>query len=353
MTQSIRIGDRLVGEGQPAYVIAEISANHLQDLKLARELIRAAKSCGADAVKLQTYTADTLTIDSSAPPFLIHGTIWEGRTLHDLYTQASMPWEWHAELNDLAGQMGLDLFSTAYDPSSVELLERLGVPAFKIASFENVDIPLLRRVAATGKPVLISTGMAELSEIDEALRTLVAAGAREIAVLKCTSAYPAPPDQMNLKTIPDLAERFHVPVGLSDHTVGSAVAIAAVALGASVIEKHLALPEAGAGPDTAFSADPATFGAMVDGIRAAEAALGSVTYGPTADERPSLAFRRSLFVVRDMRSGELFSSENVRAIRPSHGLHPRHLDDVIGRAATRDIARGTPLSWDLIGRTSG
>jgi N-acetylneuraminate synthase len=312
-------------------------------------MIQAAKDAGAHAIKVQTYTPETLTIRCDSAPFKIGGgTLWDGRTLYDLYAEAYMPWDWQPKLKHLAEELGLDFFSTPFDATAVDFLESLNVPAHKIASFECVDLPLLRRVAQTGKPIILSTGMATIQEIEEAVRTLREAGGRQLALLKCTSAYPASAEEMNLRTIPDLAERFGVPVGLSDHTLGIAAPVAAVALGACLVEKHFTLSRQSPGPDSTFSLEPAEFRAMVDAISTAEKALGDVTYDVSPNESKSRVFRRSLFVVNDVKAGELFTPENVRSIRPAHGLHPRHLDEVLGRAAARDIARGTPLGWELI-----
>lgn len=346
----IQIGGRHIGPGSPTYIIAEVSANHRQSLDRAKALVRAAKEAGADAVKLQTYTPDTITLRSDREPFRIRGgTLWDGRTLYDLYSEAYMPWEWQPQLKELADQLGIALFSTPFDPTAVDFLEQMDVPAYKIASFELVDLPLIEKVARTGKPLILSTGMATLAEIDEAVATARNAGAREIALLRTNSAYPAPPDEMNLRTIPHLAEAFGVPVGLSDHTVGIAVPVAAVALGATIIEKHFTLSRAEGGPDAAFSIEPDEFRAMVDAVRTAERARGTVQYGLTEKQVASRALRRSLFVVKDMRAGAPFTAANVRSIRPALGLHTRYLTEVIGRRATKDIEAGTPLRWDLIG----
>ena len=335
------------------YIVAEMSANHHQSLDEAMRILEEAKTAGADAVKLQTYTPDTLTIDCDAEPFRIGaGTPWEGRRLHELYGEAYMPWDWHEPLQRRAAELDLDLFSTAYDETAVEYLEKLRMPAYKIASFENVDLALIRRIAGTGKPIILSTGMASLEEIDEAVSAAREAGAKELALLKCTSAYPSPPEEMNLRTIPSLAETFGVPVGLSDHTLGTAVPVAAVALGCCILEKHFTRSRSVAGPDSAFSLEPAEFRQMVDMIRTAEAALGTVRYGVAEHERSSRAFRRSLFVVQNMRTGEAFTKQNLRSIRPGYGLAPKHLEEVLGRCAARDIDRGTPLSWGLIADTA-
>lgn len=345
----ISINGRAIGENEPTYIIAEMSANHGQDFEQALAIIRAIKDAGADAVKLQTYTPDTLTIDSDAPPFRIEGTIWNGRRLYDLYGEAYTPWEWHAALQRAASDLGLDLFSTPFDHTAVDFLEQLGMPAYKIASFEIVDLALIRRIAQLGKPIIMSTGMASLAEIEEAVATARNAGAGEIALLKCTSAYPSPAEDMHLRTIPHLAAMFGAPVGLSDHTLGTAVPVAAVALGACIIEKHFTLSRAIPGPDSTFSLEPHEFKQMAEAIRTAEVALGHISYGVSENERRSRVFRRSLFVVRDVQAGEVFSTENVRSIRPGHGLLPRYLDEVLERRATCDIARGTPLDWSLVG----
>lgn len=345
---TITIEGREIGPGHPAYVIAELSANHGQRLEQALRIVEAAADAGADAIKLQTYTPDTLTIDAANDYFRISGTLWDGRTLHDLYREAFMPWEWHAPLRKAAAGRGLQLFSTPFDHTAVEFLEALEMPAYKIASFEMVDLPLLRRVAVTGKPIIMSTGMADLAEIDEAVQTLRSAGAAGLVLLRCNSAYPAPPDEMHLRSIPHLSQAFDVPVGLSDHTLDSAVAVAAVALGACVIEKHLTLARADGGPDSAFSLEPHEFAAMVRDVRTAERALGGVAYAQSPAEAKSRPFRRSLFVVKDVEQGEILTPESVRSIRPGHGLHTRHYEEVIGSRARVKIARGTPVSWDLI-----
>jgi N-acetylneuraminate synthase len=349
MASDVRIAGRPIGAGHPVYVVAELSANHGQRQDGAVALIRAAKEAGADAVKIQTYTPDTITLRSDREPFRIGGgTLWDGRTLHELYGEAYTPWEWQPKLKAIANELGLDLFSSPFDPTSVDFLEGMGVPAYKVASFELVDIPLVERVARTGKPLIMSTGMATLAEIEEAVSAARRAGAKEIALLKCTSAYPAPPADMNLRTIPHLAEAFGVPVGLSDHTLGIAVPAAAVALGASIVEKHLTLSRATPGPDSAFSLEPAEFKAMVEAIRTVERGLGRVHYGVTAREAASRVFRRSLFVVKDVAAGEVLTEENVRSIRPGHGLPPKHLPEVLGRRAARRLEKGTPLTWEVI-----
>jgi N-acetylneuraminate synthase len=346
VSRTLSIAGRAIGAGQPTYVIAELSANHNQDFNKAVELVRAAKVCGADAVKLQTYTADTITIRSDRPEFRIGGgTLWDGRTLYDLYEEAYTPWEWQPKLKAVADELGLQLFSSPFDPTAVDFLERMNVPAYKVASLELVDLPLIEKIARTGKPILMSTGLATLAEIEEALTAARSAGATDIVLLKCTSAYPAPAEEMNLRTIPHLAAAFGVPVGLSDHTLGIAVPVAAVAVGARVIEKHFTLSRADPGPDSAFSLEPAEFRAMVEAVRTVEQALGQVHYGVGAAEAKSRVFRRSLYVVQDVRKGEPLSEANVRSIRPGFGLPPKHLKEVLGRKATRDLPRGRPLSW--------
>lgn len=345
MSQKFVINGRIVGEGAPVYIIAEMSANHNQDFEQAVRILRAARDAGADAVKLQTYTPDTLTIDCRTPPFRVgSGTLWEGQYLYELYGQAYTPWEWQPKLKKIANELGLDLFSTPFDDSAVDFLEKMEVPAHKIASFELVDTGLLRRVARTGKPIIMSTGMATLGEIEEAVTTLREAGATQLALLKCVSAYPAPPEAMNLRTIPHLAEAFGTPVGLSDHTLGTAAAVTAVALGASILEKHFTLSRSHPGPDSAFSLEPQEFKGLVEAVRCAEKALGRVHYGVARDEIASRVFRRSLFVVQDIKAGEVFTRDNVRSIRPANGLHPRFLEEVLGQRARCALRRGTPLS---------
>jgi len=349
MSMSIEIGRRRIGPGNPAYCIAEVSANHNQDFAQALRIIEAAKEAGADAVKLQTYTPDTMTIASNREEFRIRGgTLWDGRNLHDLYGEAYTLWEWQPRLKQAANDLGMDLFSTAFDASAVDFLETMNVPVHKVASFELVDIALIRRMARTGKPLIISTGMASAEEIEEALRSAREAGATQIALLKCTSAYPAPAEEMNLRTIPEMVRRFELPVGLSDHTMGIVAPVAAVALGACIVEKHLTLSRATPGPDSGFSLEPHEFKAMVEAVRTAETALGTVHFGLSHKEEASRIFRRSLFVVQNVKRGDTFTAANVRSIRPGYGLHTRHLDEVLGKRAVCDIERGTPLSWDLV-----
>jgi len=344
MSQVLNIAGRLVGPGHPVYIIAEMSANHGHDFDQAVRILHAAAEAGVDAVKLQTYTADTLTIDSKAEPFMIgKGTPWEGRNLYDLYGEAYTPWEWQPKLKEIADGLGLHCFSTPFDNSAVDFLEAMNVPAHKIASFELVDHELIQAVARTGKPVIMSTGMATHEEIAEAVDAAWSAGCSQLALLKCTSSYPASPDDMNLRTIPKLAADFGVPAGLSDHTLDIVVPVTAVALGACVIEKHITLSRNDPGPDSSFSLEPHEFKAMVDAVRVTERALGSVSFGPSEHEKNSVVFRRSLFVVADIKAGEAFTRENVRSIRPGHGLAPKHIGEVLGKKAARDIDRGTPL----------
>jgi pseudaminic acid synthase len=349
MTREISVNGKRIGTGHPVYVIAELSANHNQDFDQAVKIIHAAKEAGADAVKLQTYTADTITINSDREYFRVGGgTLWDDKTLHELYSEAFTPWDWQPKLKKIANNLGLDLFSSPFDETAVEFLEEIGVPAYKVASFELVDIPLIQRIARTAKPIIMSTGMATVEEIEEAVQAARVAGATQLALLKCTSAYPADAADMNLRTIPEMIRRFDVPVGLSDHSMDVSVPVTAVALGACMIEKHLTLSRANAGPDSAFSLEPSEFKAMAEAVRTSEAAMGTASFGPGQDEKSSMAFRRSLFVVEDIKRGELLTPRNVRSIRPGHGLHTRYMSDVIGKSAALDIERGTPLSWDLV-----
>ena len=349
MTTEITIGNRCIGPGRPTYVIAELSANHNQSFDQAVRILHAAKDAGVDAVKLQTYTADTITLRSDKEYFRITGgTLWDGRILHDLYQEAFTPWDWQPKLKKIAEDLGMHLFSSAFDGSAVDFLEQMDVPAHKVASCELVDLGLIRKMARTGKPMIMSTGMASEDEISEAMTAAREAGATQIALLKCTSAYPALPEEANLLTIPELARRFDCPAGLSDHTMGVAVPIAAVALGACIVEKHLCLRRVDGGPDNAFSLEPEEFKAMVDAVRVAEKALGSVQFTPSPSEINSRRFRRSLFVVEDVKRDELFTTRNIRSIRPADGLHPRHFQEILGKRAAHDVERGTPLSWTLV-----
>jgi pseudaminic acid synthase len=345
---SIAIAGRPIGADHPPYVICELSANHNGSLERALALMEAAAATGADALKIQTYTPDTMTIDHDGPGFTIEGGLWDGRHLYDLYKEAQTPFEWHEALFAKARDLGVTLFSTPFDESAVDLLEGLGAPAYKIASFEVVDLPLIARVARTGKPMIISTGMANLAEIGEAVETARANGCDELVLLHCVSSYPAPDEQSNLRTLPDLAERFDVVGGLSDHTHGSAVAVAAIALGAAVIEKHFTIARADGGPDSAFSLEPDEFRQLVTDCKRAWTALGEAGYDLKGCEEGSTVFRRSLYVVADVAAGEALSPANLRAIRPGYGLPPKHLAEVMGRTAARDLKRGEPLAWDML-----
>lgn len=347
--QPVAIADRAVGPEAPPFVVAELSANHNGTLDHALAIMRAAKMAGADAIKLQTYTADTITIDHDGPGFRIGQGLWRGRTLHDLYQEAHTPWDWHDALFAEGRALGLPVFSTPFDASAIAFLERFDPPAYKIASFELVDLGLICAVAATGKPLILSTGMASLAEIAEAVAAARGAGAHQIVLLHCTSGYPTPADEANLRTIPHLAQAFGVPVGLSDHTLGIGVALAAVALGACLIEKHVTLRRADGGPDAGFSLEPDELKSLIDNARLAHAALGGITYERRASEAGNAAFRRSLYIVRDMKAGEALTPETLRSIRPGHGLHPRHYEQLLGKRVNRAVARGTPMSWDLIG----
>lgn len=331
------------------FVIAELSANHNHNIDLALETISAIKKSGADAVKIQTYTADTITVNCDNEYFQIHnGTLWDGRTLYDLYQEAYTPWEWHDRLRDHAESLGLMFFSTPFDKTAVDFLETKNVPIYKIASFEITDIPLIEYTASKGKPMIISTGIAERQEIQEAVESCRRVGNYDITLLKCTSSYPAPIEEANLKTMVNMIETFGVKVGLSDHTLGSDVAVAAAALGAEVIEKHFILDRSIGGPDAAFSMEPNEFNAMVDSIRNVEKALGTVTYKLSDKQKSSRKFARSLFVVEDIKAGEVFNENNVRSIRPGDGLSPKYINDILGRKAQREIHKGSPVSWDMI-----
>lgn len=345
---TIAIRGRMIGEGYPAYIIAEMSANHAGNLEYAKEIIRAAKDAGADCVKIQTYTADTLTINCDNEYFAIDNGLWKGETLYSLYSKAYTPWEWQAQLKAEAESIGLDFFSTPFDNSAVDFLEDIGVEFYKIASFELVDIPLLQYVASKGKPIILSTGMASFDEIRDAVEAVRAQGNGSLALLKCSSAYPAVPDDMNLRTLHHMRDEFHVPVGLSDHSLGSIGAVTAVALGANIIEKHFCLGRDINNPDAAFSMEPDEFANMVKDIRTAEKALGRISYALSDSEKGSLRFRRSIFVVKDIRQGETLTQENVRCIRPGQGLKPKYYFAVLGRRAKADIKAGTPLQFDLL-----
>lgn len=347
--KQITIGMRRIGEGCPPYVIAELSGNHNGDIDRAFALIDACADAGADAVKLQTYTADTITIDHDGPGFVIRGGLWDGRRLHELYREAHTPWDWHPALFRRAAERGLQCFSSPFDATAVDFLESLGAPAYKIASFEIVDLPLIRKVAATGKPLIISTGMAGDGEIAEALAAAREAGAAGVGLLHCVSGYPTPVQDINLARMGWLARRHGCVVGLSDHTLGPWVPVAAAGLSAAIIEKHVTLRRADGGPDAAFSLEPEELRQLVEGVRVAHQAIGRADYGHAASEAGNIAFRRSLYVVKDVRVGEEFTAENLRSIRPGHGLAPKYLPELLGRRATQDIARGTPMRLDLAG----
>jgi len=349
MTALFTIAGRPVGRHTSPFVIAEMSGNHNHSLERALQIVEAAARSGAHALKIQTYTPDTMTIDLNEREFRIDDpkSLWAGRSLYDLYADAATPWEWHRRIFDRARELGLIAFSTPFDETAVEFLEGLDVPCYKIASFENTDLPLIRRVAATGKPLIISTGMATVAELDETVRAARDAGCADLVLLKCTSTYPATPADTDLMTLPHLRDLFGCEVGLSDHTMGLGVAVASVALGASVVEKHFTLSRADGGVDSAFSMEPTEFAALVVETERAWQGLGRVRYGPTRSERKSLQFRRSLYIVHDLKKGDILTVQNVRAIRPGFGMPPRYLETVLGRPVTRDVLKGTPLTWEL------
>ena len=346
----MKIGGRGVGAGSAPLVIAEMSGNHNQSLDRALEIVDAAAQSGAHALKIQTYTADTITIDIREGEFFISDAknLWKGSSLYELYEKAHTPWEWHKPIFDRAQQHGLIAFSTPFDKTAVDFLENLNVPCYKIASFESTDLPLIKYVAATGKPMVISTGMATFAELDETVEAARSAGCKDLVLLKCTSTYPSTPDDSNILTIPEMRKRYGCEIGLSDHTMGIGVSVAAVALGATVIEKHFTLQRADGGVDSAFSMEPQEMAQLVIETERAWQAMGKVHDGPTKKETASLVFRRSLYVVEDMKVGDTFTAKNLRAIRPGYGLAPKFYDHTIGKTAKRDIARGTPLSHDLI-----
>jgi len=348
---NILIADKIVGRDAPPFIIAEMSGNHNQSFDRALEIVDAVAATGAHALKLQTYTAETMTVNVKNPEFYIEDTksLWKGRYLYDLYQEAHTPWEWHAPIFDRCRKLGLICFSTAFDKSSVDFLEDLGVPCYKIASFESIDIPLIKKVAGTGKPVIISIGMSTVSEIDETVQVARDSGCKDLILLKCTSIYPAKPQNSNILTIPHLRDLFGCEVGLSDHTLGIGVSVAAVAIGATVIEKHFTLSRTDGGVDANFSLEPNEFKNLVAETIRAKDALGSISYGPTSAEINSLAFRRSLYIVKDMKAGEVITTENVRSIRPGYGMSPKFLEIVMGKKIQKKVDRGTPLDWELIG----
>lgn len=351
MREYIKIADRLIGTGQPPFVIAEMSGNHNQSLERALEIVEAASKAGAHAMKIQTYTADTMTLDLDEGDFFISdpNSLWKGKSLYKLYQEAYTPWEWHKPIFDRCKELGMIAFSTPFDETAVDFLESLDVPCYKIASFENTDIPLIRKVAATGKPMIISTGMATVAELDETVRAAREAGCKDIILLKCTSTYPATPENTNILTIPHMRELFQCEVGLSDHTMGIGVSIASVALGATVIEKHFTLLRADGGVDSTFSMEPDEMKALVVETERAWQALGKISYGPTEKEKASLQYRRSLYVAADMKAGEVFTKENLRVIRPGLGMAPKFYEVLLGRKVNKDLKKGTPINWDILG----
>jgi N-acetylneuraminate synthase len=344
----IQIAGRKIGAAHEPFVICELSGNHNGSLERALSMVDAAADTGCDAIKIQTYTADTITMDVDRPEFKIHGGLWDGRSLYELYQEAQTPYEWHAAIFERARARGVIIFSSPFDETAVDLLADLGAPAFKIASFEAVDLPLIRYAAAKGRPLIISTGMANLAEIEAARDAALAAGAPGVVLLHCVSSYPAVLEDANVRTVADMAARFGCPVGLSDHTMGTAASVAAVAMGASVIEKHFTLARADGGPDAAFSLEPAEFRALVTDTKAAWKALGRAHYDLLGSERANRQFRRSLYVSAEVKAGEPLSRANVRSIRPGNGLAPAHLEDILGRKAARDLKRGEPLAWDML-----
>lgn len=346
----MQINGREISRSQRPYLIAEMSGNHNHSLGRALEIVTAAAESGADAIKLQTYTADTLTLDVDMPGFVIEDekSLWHGRRLYDLYGEAYTPWEWHAPIMEHAKSLGIDCFSSPFDASAVDFLEGLNVPAYKIASFELVDLPLVRKVAETGKPMILSTGMASVIEIGEALRVCREAGNDQLCILKCTSTYPATPENTHIATIPNMRDAFGCEVGLSDHTMGTGVAVGATVLGSVLVEKHFTLARADGGVDSAFSLEPAEFRLLREETERAWQALGQVTYGGTKAEAASVQFRRSLYVAEDMAPGEAFTATNLRSVRPGYGLAPKHFDKLLGKRVNRSLKKGTPVSWDLI-----
>lgn len=348
MKSEIIIDGRKIGPANPPYIIAELSANHNGDINRAFQIMEEAKKAGADAIKLQTYTHDTITIDCDSEEFQIHGGLWDGQTLYELYKGAHMPWDWHKPLFQKAKELGITIFSSPFDFSAVELLEELDAPAYKIASFEVIDLPLIQRVAQTGKPMIISTGMANEEEIAEAIKTAKDNGCEDLVVLHCVSGYPAPAEQYNLKTIADISERFNVLPGLSDHTIDNATAVASVTLGACLIEKHVTMDRNGGGADDSFSLEPKELQALCRDTKTAWLAMGNVNYERTEAEKGNVKFRRSLYVVKDIKAGEVLTEAHVRSIRPGFGLAPKFHNQIIGKRAASDLAKGTALSFDLI-----
>lgn len=346
MTHTMHINNRPIGNQHPPYIIAEMSANHNGSLNTAFKIIDEAKKAGADAVKIQSYTADTITLNSRTPDFMIQGGLWHGQSLYELYQKAHLPWDWHAPLFDYAREQNITLFSSPFDRSAVDLLENLNAPAYKIASFEAIDLPLIRYAAQTGKPMIISTGMADAEEIQQAIDTARDAGCRDLVVLHCVSGYPAPAADYNLRTLPDMAGRFDTLVGLSDHTLDNTTAIAAVTLGACVIEKHFTLDRNGGGPDDSFSLEPADMAALCRDSKTAWQALGHIEYGLKSSEQGNIQFRRSLYFVRDLKAGDIIDETAIRSVRPGYGLPPKHYDALLGKRLTRNVAANTPTTWD-------
>lgn len=348
--KEINIEGRKIGPNHPPFIIAEMSGNHNQSLERAFNIIEEAAKAGAHALKIQTYTADTMTLNMNTKDFKIEDeeSLWSGRTLYTLYQQAYTPWEWHKPIFDKCRELGMIPLSTPFDESAVDFLEDLGVPIYKIASFENTDIPLIKKVAATGKPIIISTGMATVAEIDESIKAAKEAGCKELILLKCTSTYPASPENTNISTIPHMKELFNCQVGLSDHTMGTGVAVASVALGATIIEKHFTLSRADGGVDSAFSLEPSELKQLVVETERAWQALGQITYGPTDEEKASLKFRRSIYVKKDIKAGDIFTEDNIKVVRPGYGLEPKFYEIIIGRTAKKHFAAGTPLKWDSL-----
>jgi len=348
MKNQIKINDRLIGYGVSPYIIAEMSANHNGDINAAYSIIEAAKSSGADAVTIQTYRPDTITLKSQKEDFVIKGGLWDGRTLYDLYEEAHTPWDWHKPLFDHARRVGITIFSSPFDTTAIDLLEDLGAPAYKIASFEAIDLPLIRYAASTGKPMIISTGMADQTEIAEAIDAAKSAGCSDLAILHCVSGYPAPAEDYNLKTIPDMIDRFGLVTGLSDHTLDNTTAIASVVLGASIIEKHFTLDRNGGGPDDSFSLEPSEMAALCRDTKTAWAALGQVDYGRKSSEQGNVQFRRSLYFVRDMAAGETITADCIRSVRPGYGLPPKFFDSIVGKSVNQTIAKNTPVTTSVI-----
>ncbi len=346
--QQIQIAGRPIGPDHPPYVIAEVSANHNGKLETAMRIIEEAQKAGADAAKLQTYKPDTITLNCDSEDFKIRGGLWDGRTLYELYEEAHMPWEWHKPLFEHARKVGITLFSSPFDNTAIDLLEDLNAPAYKIASFEAVDLPLIKYAASTGKPMIISTGMADAEEIQEAIDAAREGGCKELAVLHCVSGYPAPAEDYNLRTIPDMIQRFGLVTGLSDHTLDNTTAITSVAMGASIIEKHFTLDRSGGGPDDSFSLEPAELTALCQGAKTAWQALGQVDYGRKSSEKGNVKFRRSLYFVKDMKAGDLITADCIRSVRPGVGLAPKEFDNLIGKIIKSNAKLGTPVSWDLI-----